>query len=114
MFPTSPSSLTAVKAALMRSACARRPVRPTSRLVVWKLTLILTIQAAHAQANLHNATQQARVAAINAAASQAALDASSQSQTPGSRTPTNNKGTPQTMKKTAGRYALADFAIERT
>jgi protein kinase A len=71
-------------------------------------------QAAHAQANLHNATQQARVAAINAAASQAALDASSQSQTPGSRTPTNNKGTPQTMKKTAGRYALADFAIERT
>ncbi|CAK9781154.1 unnamed protein product [Cutaneotrichosporon oleaginosum] len=43
---------------------------------------------------------------------QAALDASSQ--TPGSRTPTNNKGTPQTIKKTAGRYALADFAIERT
>ncbi|GMK55220.1 hypothetical protein CspeluHIS016_0202760 [Cutaneotrichosporon spelunceum] len=69
-------------------------------------------QAAHAQANLHNATQQARVAAINAAASQAALDATSH--TPGSRTPTNNKGVAQTMKKTAGRYALADFAIERT
>jgi protein kinase A len=61
-------------------------------------------QAAAAAANLHHATQQARVAAINAAATQAALDSSS------GKTPI----TAQPLRKTAGRYALADFAIERT
>ena len=61
-------------------------------------------QAAAAAANLHHATQQARVAAINAAATQAALDSSS------GKTPIPA----QPLRKTAGRYALADFAIERT
>lgn len=71
----------------------------------------LTAEAAQAQANLHHASQQARVAAINAAATQAALDSSS-----GTKTPTNVGSRPgaQPMRKTAGRYALADFAIERT
>lgn len=72
-------------------------------------------KAEHAQANLHHATQQARVAAINAAASQAALNTATSQSAPGTKTPTSNKGSgPQAMKKTAGRYALADFAIERT
>jgi len=62
-------------------------------------------QAAAAQANLEHATQQARVAAINATATQAALDTVNPAkQAPG----------PTTVRKTAGRYALADFAIERT
>lgn len=59
-------------------------------------------QAVAAQANLHHATQQARVAAINAAATQAALDASS------------IKPAEPAIRRTAGRYALADFHIERT
>ena len=63
-------------------------------------------QAAQAQQNLHNATQQARVAAINAAATQAALDT-----TTGSTTPTRDQGAP---RKTAGRYAFADLHVERT
>ncbi|WOO81193.1 cAMP-dependent protein kinase type 1 [Vanrija pseudolonga] len=62
-----------------------------------------------AQANLHNATQQARVAAIHAAATQAALDTST-----GTKTPTAANKVAQPLRKTAGRYALADFAIERT
>ncbi|TXT08999.1 hypothetical protein VHUM_02473 [Vanrija humicola] len=66
-------------------------------------------QAAQAQANLHNATQQARVAAIHAAATQAALDTST-----GTKTPTGTNKVAQPLRKTAGRYALADFAIERT
>ncbi|RSH87230.1 camp-dependent protein kinase catalytic subunit [Saitozyma podzolica] len=66
-------------------------------------------QAAHAQADLHRATQQARVAAINAAATQAALDATSSNKTP---TAVGAGGQP--LRKTAGRYAFADFAIERT
>ncbi|RSH86881.1 camp-dependent protein kinase catalytic subunit [Apiotrichum porosum] len=72
-------------------------------------------QAAQAEANLHHATQQARVAAINATASQAALDSATLA---GSKTPTNGptrQGSGQAQqRKTAGRYALADFAIERT
>jgi protein kinase A len=55
---------------------------------------------------LHHATQQARVAAINATATAAALEASGKQQT---QTPAA-----QPLRKTAGRYALADFAIERT
>lgn len=73
-------------------------------------------QAAQAQAALHHATQQARVAAINAAATQAALDtATNQSSAPG-KPPTTVGGThgAQPLRKTAGRYALADFQIERT
>jgi protein kinase A len=62
-------------------------------------------QAAAAQANLENATQQARVAAINAAATQAALGTAAQAEKQAPAT---------TLRKTAGRYALADFAIERT
>ncbi|OCF74469.1 AGC/PKA protein kinase [Kwoniella mangroviensis CBS 8886] len=67
-------------------------------------------QAAQAQANLQMATQQARVAAINAAATQAALETVS-------TTPQDNPApatTTQPQRKTAGRYALSDFYIERT
>ncbi|EKC99215.1 hypothetical protein A1Q2_06415 [Trichosporon asahii var. asahii CBS 8904] len=64
-----------------------------------------------AQANLHHATQQARVAAINAAATQAALDTATNPST-GSKTPVSGRG--QALRKTAGRYALGDFHIERT
>ncbi|WVQ99549.1 hypothetical protein IAU59_006685 [Kwoniella sp. CBS 9459] len=64
-------------------------------------------QAAQAQAALHNATQQARVAAINAAATQAALDTVSQKEV-------KPATAAQPLRKTAGRYALADFHIERT
>ncbi|OCF41888.1 AGC/PKA protein kinase [Kwoniella heveanensis CBS 569] len=65
-----------------------------------------SLVAAQAQAALHNATQQARVAAINAAATQAALDTVSQKEV--------KPATAQPLRKTAGRYALADFQIERT
>jgi protein kinase A len=68
-------------------------------------------QAVVAQANLHNATQQARVAAINAAATQAALDTAVN---PAQLTPVTGAPGAQPVRKTAGRYALADFAIERT
>jgi protein kinase A len=68
----------------------------------------LTDQAVQAEANLHNATQQARVAAIHATATQAALDTAA-----GSKTPTSSRQAAQ-QRKTAGRYALADFHIERT
>ncbi|WWD03140.1 hypothetical protein V865_001187 [Kwoniella europaea PYCC6329] len=67
-------------------------------------------QAAQAQANLQMATQQARVAAINAAATQAALETVSTA-------PQDNPApatTTQPQRKTAGRYALSDFYIERT
>ncbi|WRT66517.1 uncharacterized protein IL334_003476 [Kwoniella shivajii] len=66
-------------------------------------------QAAQAQANLQIAAQQARVAAINAAATQAALDTVTPS-APDSAPPT----AAQPLRKTAGRYALSDFYIERT
>lgn len=71
-------------------------------------------QAAAAQANLHHATQEARVAAINAAATQAALQTATN---PTTKTPTPAPGATggaQPVRRTAGRYALADFAIERT
>ncbi len=68
------------------------------------------LKAAQAQANLHNATQQARVAAINAAATQAALEAAG----PNTGKPAAPAPGAQAVRKTAGRYALADFAIERT
>jgi protein kinase A len=70
-------------------------------------TTMLISQAAAAQANLHHAAQQARVATINATATQAALDSATNSSTP-------TVATAQPLRKTAGRYALADFAIERT
>ncbi|WWC62130.1 uncharacterized protein I303_104721 [Kwoniella dejecticola CBS 10117] len=66
-------------------------------------------QAAQAQANLQMATQQARVAAINAAATQAALETVS---TTPQDAPAPAAAQPQ--RKTAGRYALSDFYIERT
>nr|XP_031863406.1 uncharacterized protein CI109_001282 [Kwoniella shandongensis]KAA5530478.1 hypothetical protein CI109_001282 [Kwoniella shandongensis] len=69
-------------------------------------------QAAAAQANLHNATQQARVAAINAAATQAALETVSTQLPAAAKPATAQPGQP--LRKTAGRYALADFHIERT
>ncbi|WVQ80841.1 hypothetical protein IAT38_002948 [Cryptococcus sp. DSM 104549] len=73
-------------------------------------------QAAQAQANLHNATQQARVAAINAAATQAALDTAAVQLPATAKVPTSTTGgqSGQPRRKTAGRYALADFHIERT
>ncbi|TYJ54542.1 hypothetical protein B9479_004769 [Cryptococcus floricola] len=72
-------------------------------------------QAAHAQANLHNATQQARVAAINAAATQAALETGSQlPATAKVPVPSTGSQSGQPRRKTAGRYALSDFMIERT
>ncbi|ORY32837.1 kinase-like domain-containing protein [Naematelia encephala] len=73
-------------------------------------------QAAHAQANLDYATQQARVAAINAAATQAALDTVSTQLPATAKVPTPVAGASgnQPVRKTAGRYALADFQIERT
>lgn len=73
-------------------------------------------QSVQAQANLHHATQQARVAAINAAATQAALDTATNQTATGSKTPTNVAGRQggQALRKTAGRYALGDFQIERT
>ena len=64
-------------------------------------------QAAAAQANLHHASQQARVAAINATATQAKLDTAT-------NTSSVSTVTAQPLRKTAGRYALADFAIQRT
>ncbi|WWC89176.1 uncharacterized protein L201_004094 [Kwoniella dendrophila CBS 6074] len=66
--------------------------------------------AAAAQANLQMAAQQARVAAINAAATQAALE--TVSITPQDN-PTPTPAQPA-QRKTAGRYALNDFYIERT
>ncbi|ODN81971.1 hypothetical protein L202_02304 [Cryptococcus amylolentus CBS 6039] len=72
-------------------------------------------QAAQAQANLHNATQQARVAAINAAATQAALETGSQlPATAKVPVPSTGSQSGQPRRKTAGRYALSDFMIERT
>ncbi|RXK39287.1 AGC/PKA protein kinase [Tremella mesenterica] len=73
-------------------------------------------QATQAQANLHHATQQARVAAINAAATQAALDTAVSQHSAASATskPHTASVTGQPLRKTAGRYALADFQIERT
>ncbi|OXG23502.1 protein kinase A [Cryptococcus neoformans Tu401-1] len=72
-------------------------------------------QAAQAQANLHRVTQQARVAAINAAATQAALETATQLPAT-ARVPTSGTGAEpgQARRKTAGRYALSDFLIERT
>ena len=67
----------------------------------------LIFQAAAAQANLHHAAQQARVATINATATQAALDTATNSSS-------TSVATAQPLRKTAGRYALADFQIERT
>ncbi|WVW84082.1 hypothetical protein I302_106111 [Kwoniella bestiolae CBS 10118] len=67
-------------------------------------------QAAQAQANLQMATQQARVAAINAAATQAALETVSTT-APDNPAPATAA---QPQRKTAGRYALSDFYIERT
>ncbi|CAD6576441.1 MAG: camp-dependent protein kinase catalytic subunit [Tremellales sp. Tagirdzhanova-0007] len=73
-------------------------------------------QAAQAQANLAYATQQARVAAINAAATQAALEtvATQLPATAKVSAPVNGAAAGQPMRRTAGRYALADFNIERT
>ena len=48
------------------------------------------------------------MAAINAAATQAALDASGTKPTP------EAVAAPAAVRRTAGRYALVDFAIERT
>ncbi|WWC70142.1 uncharacterized protein I206_104089 [Kwoniella pini CBS 10737] len=67
-------------------------------------------QAAQAQANLQMATQQARVAAINAAATQAALETVSTATPQVAPAP----AAAQPQRKTAGRYALSDFYIERT
>lgn len=56
------------------------------------------------------------MAAINATATQAALDSATSQSVPGAKTPTSvgsRQGT-QPLRKTAGRYALADFQIERT
>lgn len=62
-------------------------------------------QAAQAQAALQYASQQARVATINAVATQAAVAQLTGSSVVGMKTP---------ARTTAGRYAFADFAIERT
>ena len=73
------------------------------------------IQAAQAQANLHHATQQARVAAINATATQAALETVSTQLPATAKVPTPVAGAPAAQpRRTAGRYALADFNIQRT
>lgn len=72
-------------------------------------------QAAQAQANLHHATQQARVAAINATATQAALETVSTQLPATAKVPTPVAGAPAAQpRRTAGRYALADFNIQRT
>ncbi|WVO16092.1 hypothetical protein L204_103758 [Cryptococcus depauperatus] len=72
-------------------------------------------QAVQAQAYLHHATQQARVAAINAAATQAALKTTSQlPATAKVLSSTTGSQSGQPKRKTAGRYALGDFQIERT
>ena len=80
-------------------------------------TLIVRLhpqQAAAAQANLHHATQQARVAAIHAAATQAALGSSSDPNSAAQATTIQPSKPTQPVRKTAGRYALNDFGIERT
>ncbi|KAG7562014.1 hypothetical protein FFLO_02569 [Filobasidium floriforme] len=71
-------------------------------------------QAAQAQQALQYAEQQARVATINAVATQAAFEqvAVAAGGTPGTTTPSAN--VKAAARKTAGRYALADFQIERT
>jgi protein kinase A len=70
-------------------------------------------QADQAQQTLQFAAQEARVASIHAAATQAAFEqvtaaaggtADTAAQTPAKAA----------ARKTAGRYALADFVIERT
>jgi hypothetical protein len=72
------------------------------------------VQAAQAQQALQYAEQQARVATINAVATQAAFEqvAVAAGGTPGTTTPSAN--VKAAARKTAGRYALADFQIERT
>jgi len=72
-------------------------------------------QAAQAQQALQYAAQQARVATINAVATQAAFEqvtVAAGGTTTGMTTPTATAKA--AARKTAGRYALADFQIERT
>jgi len=78
------------------------------------LSLCCPYQATQAQEALQYAAQQARVASINAAATQAAF---AQVQVAAGGTPeaaTADATAKATARKTAGRYALADFLIERT